>query len=131
MFSLAQGLHQRHVAATQMNELSSRPDVTLLDIERTSHTNIHSHIYTWVFSMQIFTYASSVSQSKGEGNASTVSWHELILCQDLEQSRKAARSHSVFTLKLEASNTSSGGVTSTKVSRPGGTKCTARFARTL
>jgi len=44
------GLHQRHVAATQMNELSSR-------------------------------------------------------------------SHSVFTLKLEASNTSSGGVTSTKVSR--------------
>lgn len=43
MFSLAQGLHQRHVAATQMNELSSRPDVTLLDIERTSHTNMHSH----------------------------------------------------------------------------------------
>eukprot|EP00435_Cladocopium_sp_Y103_P063980 s1255_g25.t1 len=47
---LWKGLHQRHVAATQMNELSSR-------------------------------------------------------------------SHSVFTLKLEASNTTSGGVTSTKVSR--------------
>ena len=55
---------------------------------------------------------------KGLGNISGVMLiHHFEGGQAWDKAREAGRSHSVFTLKLEASNTTSGGVTSTKVSR--------------
>ena len=55
---------------------------------------------------------------KGLGNISGVMLiHHFEGGQAWDKAQEAGRSHSVFTLKLEASNTTSGGVTSTKVSR--------------